>query len=98
MTIYEFYINYILTRKAVFLSANHNPLNTRIHGATLLLKYKASIGNSPIEIEIEHNLSITALRHYGIKISLVVDPIFIAASMLTGVISIPVPEPDDLPF
>ena len=96
MTIYEFYINYILTRKAVFLSANHNPLNTRIHGATLLLKYKASIGNSPIEIE--HNLSITALRHYGIKISLVVDPIFITASMLTGVISIPVPEPDDPPF
>ena len=96
MTIYEFYINYILTRKAVFLSANHNPLNTRIHGATLLLKYKASIGNSPIEIE--HNLSITALRACGIKIALITDTVFIDASTLTGVISIPVPEPDDLPF
>ena len=98
MTIYEFYTTYILTRKAVFLSANHNPLNTMIHGAILLLAYKASIGNSPIEIEIEHNLSITALRACGIKIALITDTVFIDASTLTGVISIPVPEPDDLPF
>ena len=98
MTIYEFYTTYILTGKAVFLSANHNPLNTLIHGAILLLKYKDSIGNSPIEIEIEHNLSITALCAYGIKIALITDTVFIGASTLTGVISIPVPIPDELSF
>ena len=98
MTIFEFYMNYILTRKAVFLSAKYYPLNALIHGTTLLLEYKASIGNSPIEIEIEHNLSITALRACGIKIALITDTVFIEASTLTGVISIPVSEPDDLPF
>ena len=32
------------------------------------------------------------------KIFLLSDPIFVEASTLTGVISIPVPVPDDLPF
>lgn len=98
MTIYEFYMNYILTRKAVFLSTKYYPLNALILGANLLLKYKDSIGNSPIEIVIEHNLSITDLRAYGIKIALITDTVFIDASTLTGVISIPVSEPDNLPF
>ena len=96
MTIYEFYVTYILTRKAVFLCANHNPLNALLLGANLLLEYRGLIGNPPIEIA--HDLSITALCACGIKIALITDPVFLAASTLTGVISIPVPEPDDLPF
>ena len=96
MTIYEFYITYILAGKAVFLCANRNPLNASFLGANLLLEYRDLIGNPPIEIA--HDLSITALRSYGIKIALITDTIFIDASMLTGVISIPVSEPDELPF
>lgn len=96
MTIYEFYITYILTRKAVFLCANHNLLNASLLGTNLLLEYRDLIGNPPIGIA--HDLSITALRACGIKIALITDTIFIDASMLTGVISIPVPESDDLPF
>ena len=98
MTIYEFYIEYILTRKAVFLCVNHNPLNALLLGANLLLEYRDLVGNPTIEIEIAHDLSITALRACGIKIALITDPVYISASLLTGVISIPVPEPDELPF
>ena len=98
MTIYEFYMNYILSRKAVFLNAKLYPLNSLILGANLRLDYRDSIGNIPLELELEHDQSITALRQYGIKIALITDTVFIEASTLTGVISIPVPEPDDLPF
>ena len=96
MTIYEFYMNYILSRKAVFLSAKPHPLNSLILGANLRLGYRDSVDNSTIEIE--HNLSITALRACGIKIALITDTVFIDASTLTGVISIPLPIPDELPF
>lgn len=96
MTIYEFYMNYVLLRKAVFLRANHYPLNASILGANLKLDYRDSIDN--LHLEIEHNLSITDLHHYGIKIALITEPVFIDASILTGVISIPVPIPDELPF
>ena len=96
MTIYEFYINYILSRKAVLLSVNHYPLGALILGANLQLNYRDSIGNLPLEIA--HDQSITVLRQYGIKIALIIDTVFIDASTLTGVISFPVPEPDELPF
>ena len=96
MTIYEFYINYILTRKAVFLSTNLTPLSVLRLGDTLRLDYK--LLTQELHIEIPYNQDITYLSKRGVKIFLLSDPIFVEASTLTGVISIPVPEPDDLPF
>ena len=89
-------MNYILSRKAVFLSVNLYPLNALILGATLRLDYRDSIGNIPLELE--HDQSIAALRQYGIKIALITEPVYIDTSILTGVISIPVTDPDELPF
>ena len=96
MTIYEFYTTYVLTGKAVFLSTNLSPLSVSTHGANLRLDYRISARELPLYIP--WNQTITYLSKQGIKIFLLSDPIFVEASTLTGVISIPVPEPDDLPF
>lgn len=96
MSIYEFYETYVLTGKAVFLSANLSPLRVSIYGYKLRLDSRVSVRELPLEIS--YNQPITYLSKRGIKIALVVDPIHISASILTGVISIPVPEPDELPF
>ena len=96
MTIYEFYISYILTGKAVFLSTNLFPVNVSTHGANLRLDCRSS--TIELLLYIPWNQPITYLSKQGIKIFFLIDPIFVEASMLTGVISIPVSEPDDLPF
>ena len=96
MTLYEFYISYILTTKAQLVSTNLQPLITTLTASTVRIEYRTSASSVPFEIP--HSIPINHLIRYGIKITLVTDPIFISASTLTGVISIPVPEPDDLPF
>lgn len=97
MTIYEFYTTYVLTGNAQFVtSTNLRPLETYLNASSLCVEYKSSIGNTAYEIPFDNPIS--SLPLFGIKISLVVDPIFITASTLTDVISIPVPIPDDLPF
>ena len=96
MTIYEFYTAYIRTGKALLVSINLQPLKTRLSDSTLSVEYRTSANSGPFEIP--HDIPINSLIGYGIKISLVTDPVYISASLLTGVISIPVPEPDDLPF
>lgn len=89
-------MTYIVTRKAVFLSSLLNPLNVRLSGSDVCIQLTSSTNNRPLSIP--DHLPITSLSGYGIKIFLLTDPINISASLLTGVISIPVPEPDDLPF
>ena len=96
MSIYEFYISYILTGKALLVSANLNPLKTYLNDSTICIKYTSSADSMPFEIPYDSPLSF--LSRYGIKITLVTDPVYISASLLTGAIVIPVPEPDDLPF
>lgn len=96
MTIYEFYTAYIRTGKALLVSTSLQPLKTRLSDFTLSVEYTSSIGSVPFEIPLDRPLSF--LPRYGIKISLIIDPVYVTASVLTGVISIPVPEPDELPF
>ena len=96
MTIYEFYTEYILTHKAILVSHLRSPLSVSISDNVVCLAYAATPDN--IFLRVSFQQPITYLSNYAIKISLVIDPIFISASALTGVISIPVPEPDDLPF
>lgn len=96
MTIYEFYITYVRTGKALLVSTTLQPLKTRLSASALCVDYMSSIGSVPFEIPFDRPLIF--LPRYGIKISLITAPIFVEASTLTGVISIPVPEPDDLPF
>lgn len=97
MTIYEFFTTYVLTGNAQFLTATtHHPIKTYLNTSVMCIEYKSTAGSAAFEIPYDR--SINSLPHYGIKISLVVDPIFITASTLTDVISIPVPIPDDLPF
>ena len=97
MTIYEFYTTYVLTGKARLLTATSlRTLETYLNASALCVQYPSLAGSS--SFEIPYNNSISSLSQYGIKIFLIVDPIYITASTLTGVISIPVPEPDDLPF
>ena len=96
MSIYEFYITYVRTCKALLVSTTLQPLKTRLSTSALCIEYTSSIGSVPIEIPLDSPIS--SLPGYGIKISLITDPVYITASVLTGVISIPVPEPDDLPF
>ena len=96
MSIYEFYETYILTGKAVFLSANRSPLRAYLTASNICLEAPPSTRRTTVAIPYDKPISV--LPHYGIKISLVVDPIHISASILTGVISIPVQEPDELPF
>ena len=97
MTIYEFFTTYILTGKAVFLTATTlRPLRTYLNTSNICLEFEPSANRTTIAIPCDKPIS--SLPHYGIKISLITDPVYITASALTGVISIPVPEPVDLPF
>lgn len=97
MTIYEFFTTYILTGKAMFLTATtHCPLRTYRNSSIICLESEPSANRTTVAIPYDKPIS--SLPQYGIKISLITDPIFVEASTLTGVISIPVPEPDDLPF
>ena len=97
MTIYEFFTTYILTGKAVFLTATTlRPLRTYRNSSIICLESEPSANRTTVAIPYDKPISL--LPQYGIKISLITDPIFVEASVLTGVISIPVPEPDDLPF
>ena len=96
MSIYEFYVAYILTGKALLVSTTLQPLRTILTATTIRIEYR-TLPNSG-HFEIPHDIPINSLIRYGIKITLVTDHIYITASLLTGVISIPVPEPDKLPF
>ena len=97
MTIYEFFTTYILTGKATFLTASTlRPLRTYRNSSNICLESEPSANRTTVAIPYDNPISV--LPHYGIKISLITDPVYITASTLTGVISIPVPEPDDLPF
>ena len=97
MTIYEFYTTYVLVGKARFLTANSlRPLRTYLNSSSICLEYEPSANRTTITIPYDKPIS--SLPQYGIKISLITDPVYITASVLTGVISIPVPEPDELPF
>ena len=96
MTIYEFYIEYILTHKARLETQFQTPLDVSICNDSVCINHTPPITRPPIKIS--HEEPVTCLANYGIRVLLCVDPIFITASTLTGVISIPVPEPDDLPF
>ena len=96
MTIFEFYTTYVLTGKALLVSTNLQPLRTYLNASTVCIEYRTSACSGPFEIP--YDIPINHLIRYGIKITLVTDPIYISAALLTGVISIPVPESDDLPF
>ena len=97
MSIYEFYTTYVLAGKARFLTDNAlRPLRTYLNSSNICLEFEPSANRTTIAIPYDKPIS--SLPHYGIKISLITDPIFVEASTLTGVISIPVTEPDNLPF
>ena len=97
MTIFEFYSTYVLTGKALFLNATTlRPLRAYTNSTNICLEAEPSAKRTTIAIPCDKPIS--SLPHYGIKISLITDPVYITASVLTGVISIPVPEPDNLPF
>ena len=96
MTIYEFYQEYILTRKARLETQFRTSLEVSIRNDSVWISHRSPSTRSPLKISYEE--PVTCLTNYGIRILLVVDPVFLAASTLTGVISIPVPEPDNLPF
>ena len=93
MSIYEFYVAYILTGKALLVRPNLQPLKTYLNTTALCIEYPDTV-----PFEIPHDSPINFLIRYGIKIVLVTHPVYISASVLTGVISIPVPVPDELPF
>lgn len=96
MTLHEFYTSYIFTRKAVLLSSLCKPLNVYLSINELCIAYASSPDSVPLMIP--HHQPISCLAYHGIKIFLLTDPIYLTASTLTGVISIPVPVPDELPF
>ena len=96
MTIYEFYTEYIFTRKAMLITDFRTTLNVSISNGSVCINHTAPTTNSPIKLPYDE--PVTCLSNYGIRILLVIDPVFLAASTLTGVISIPVPVPDELPF
>ena len=96
MTIYEFYIEYIFTRKAKLETIYGTSLDVSISNGSVWIKHTPPTTHPARKISYEK--PVTCLSKYGIRILLVVDPVFLAASTLTGVISIPVPEPDELPF
>lgn len=96
MTIYEFYNEYILTRKARLETQFRTPLYVSIRNDSVWIHHTHPSTKSPLKISCEE--PVTCITNYGIRILLVVDPVFLAASTLTGVISIPVPVPDELPF
>ena len=81
----------------MFLTASTlRPLRTCLNSSIICLESEPSANRTTVAIPYAKPIS--SLPHYGIKISLITDPIFVEASTLTGVISIPVPIPDDLPF
>ena len=96
MTIYEFYKEYILTHKARLETQFRTSLDVSISNDSVWINHTPPSARSPIKISYEE--PVTCLANFGIKILLAIDPVFLAASTLTGVISIPVPIPDDLPF
>lgn len=96
MTIYEFYMSYVLTRKALLIDHYGNVIKAKTRKELLHLIFDSETGRGPLNIK--HSESIDMFSRLGIRITIVVKPIFITASILTGVISIPVLEPDDLPF
>ena len=96
MTIYEFYKEYILTHKAKLETQFRTSLDVSISNDSVWIHHTPPSARSPIKISYEE--PVTCLANFGIKILLCVDPVFLAASTLTGVISIPVPEPVNLPF
>ena len=96
MTIFEFYMSYVLTRKALLIDHYGNVINAKTRKEFLHLIFDKKLGRGPLNIK--HSESIDMFSRLDIRITIIVKPIFITASMLTGVISIPVPEPDDLPF
>ena len=96
MTIFEFYMSYMLTRKALLIDHYGNVINAKTRKEFLHLIFARKSGRGPLNVP--HSESIDMSSRLGIRITIIVKPIFVEASMLTGVISIPVPEPDDLPF
>ena len=96
MTIFEFYNEYIITRKAKLETEFRTPLDISIRNDSVWIHHPPPSTRSPIKIS--YGEPVTCLNHFGIRALLVVDPIYLTASTLTGVISIPVPEPDELPF
>ena len=96
MTIFEFYMSYVITRKALLIDHYGNVINVKTRKEFLHLIFDRKSGRGPLNVP--HSESIDVFSRLGIRITIIVKPIFVEASMLTGVISIPVPEPDDLPF
>ena len=96
MSIFEFYMSYVLNRKALLIDHYGNVINAKTRKEFLHLIFDSKTGRGPLNIN--HSESIDLFSRLGIRISILVKPIFITASTLTDVISIPVPEPDDLPF
>lgn len=96
MTIFEFYMSYILTRKALLIDHYGNVINAKTHKEFLHLIFDSKTGIGPLNIQ--HSKCIDIFSRLDIRITIIVKPIFITASTLTGVISIPVSEPVDLPF
>ena len=96
MTIYEFYMSYVLIHKALLIDHYGNVINAKTRKEFLHLIFDSKTGRGPLNIN--HSESIDMFSRLGIRITIVVKPIFITASTLTDVISIPVPEPDELPF
>ena len=96
MTIYEFYMSYVLIHKALLIDNYGNVINAKTRKEFLHLTFDSKTGKGPLNIN--HSESIDIFSRLGIRITIVVKPIFITASTLTGVISIPVTEPVDLPF
>ena len=96
MTIFEFYMSYILTHKALLIDHYGNVINTTTRKEFLHLIFDRKSGRGPLNVP--HSESINMFSRLGIRITIIVKPIFVEASMLTGVISIPAPEPDNLPF
>ena len=96
MSIFEFYMSYVLNRKALLIDHYGNVINAKTRKEFLHLIFDSKTGRGPLNIK--HSESIDMFSRLGIRITIIVKPIFITASTLTGVISIPVPEPDDLPF
>ena len=96
MTIFEFYMSYILTRNALLIDHYGNVINAKTRKEFLHLTFDSKTGKGPLNIN--HSESIDMFSQLSIRITIIVKPIFITASTLTDVISIPVPEPDELPF
>lgn len=89
-------MSYILTREALLIDHYGNVINAKTRKEFLHLIFDSKTARGPLNVP--HSESIDMFSRLGIRITIIVKPIFITASTLTGVISIPVPEPNDLPF